>query len=116
MEETSSPIPEAHTPWTQPHSSLAPYSPASRVVFRLVGLGGGTGACLPGTLAFFLMGGTSSPLWLAPAVAPFGGTGVFLGLGLGLGLGGAEGGRTGAAGVSEWFSEFSTNEKLNRAD
>lgn len=84
-------------------------------MFRLVGLGGGSGACLPGALVFFLMGGTSSPLWLAPAVAPFGGTGDFLGLGLGLGLGGAEGGRAGAAGVSEWFSVFSINEKVNRS-
>lgn len=107
---------QSPAPWTQPHSTLAPYSPASRVVFRLVGLGGGTGACLPGALAFFLMRGTSSPLWLAPAVAPFGGTGVFLGLGLGLGLGGAGGSRAGAAGVSEWFSVFSTSEKLNRID
>lgn len=92
------------------------YSPASRAVFRLVGLGGGVGACLQGALTFFLLGGTSSPLWLAPAVAPLGGTGDFLGLGLGLGLGGAVGGRAGAAGVSEWISGSSTNEKVNRAD
>lgn len=85
-------------------------------MFRLVGLGGGVGACLLGALKFFLLGGTSSPLWLAPAVASLGGTGDFLGLGLGLGLGGAVGGRAGAAGVSEWISGFSTNEKVNRAD
>lgn len=72
------------------------------------------GACLPGTLVFFLIGGTSSPLGLAPAAAPFGGTGVLGGLGLGLGLGRVEGGGAGAAGVSEWFSVFSTNEKVNR--
>lgn len=52
---------------------------------------------------------------LAPAAAPFGSTGVFLGLGLGLGLGRVEGGGAGAAGVSEWFSVFSTNEKVNRS-
>lgn len=34
---------------------------------------------------------------------------LFFGLGLGLGLEGTVGGR--AAGVSEWISEFSTNEK-----
>lgn len=96
------------TPW-------GGYSPASRVAFRLVGLGRGTGTCLPGVLVFFLIGGTSSPLGLAPAAAPFGGTGVFLGLGLGLGLGRAGGGGTGAAGVSEWFSVFSTNKKVNRS-
>lgn len=72
------------------------------------------GACLPGALVIFLIGGTSSPLGLAPAAAPFGGTGVFLGLGLGLGLGRAGDG-TGAAGVAEWFSVFSTNEKVNRS-
>lgn len=73
------------------------------------------GACLPGALVIFLLGGTSSPLGLAPAAAPFGGTGVFLGLSLGLGLGRAAGHGTGAAGVSEWFSVFSTNEKANRS-
>lgn len=52
---------------------------------------------------------------LAPAAAPFGGTGVLGGLGLGLGLGRVEGGGAGAAGVSEWFSVFSTNEKVNRS-
>lgn len=79
-------------------------------MFRLVGLGGGTGACLLGALTFFLVGGTSSPLWLAPdVVPPLGGTGDFFGLGLSLGLEGTVGGR--AAGVSEWISEFSTNEK-----
>lgn len=75
------------------------------------------GACLLGALTFFLLGGTSSPLWLGPdVVAPLGGTGDFFGLGLGLGLGGTVGGRAGAAGVSEWISVFSTNEKVNRAD
>lgn len=73
------------------------------------------GACLPGALVIFLLGGTSSPLGLAPVAAPFGGTGVFLGLSLGLGLGRAAGHGTGAAGVSEWFSVFSTNEKANRS-
>lgn len=85
-------------------------------MFRLVGLGGGVGACLLGALTFFLLGGTSSPLWLAAAVAPLGGPGDFFGLGLGLGLGGAVGGRVGAAVGSEWISVFSTNEKVNRAD
>lgn len=75
-------------------------------MFRLAGLGGGTGACLPGALVIFLIGGTSSPLGLTPAAAPFGGPGVFLGLGLGLGLGRAGGGGAGA-GVSGWFSVFS---------
>lgn len=74
------------------------------------------GACLLGALTVFLLGVTSSPLWLAPAVAPLGGTGDFFGLGLGLGLGGAVGGTAGAASVSEWISVFSTNEKANRAD
>lgn len=73
------------------------------------------GACLPEALVFFFIGGTSSPLGLAPAAAPFGGTGVLGGLGLGLGLGRVEGGGAGAAGVSEWFSVFSTNEKVNRS-
>lgn len=82
---------------------------------RLVGLGGGVGACLLGALTFFLLGVTSFPLWLAPAVAPLGGTGDFLGLGLGLGLGGAVGGGAGATGVSEWTAGCSTNEKVNRA-
>lgn len=73
------------------------------------------GACLLGALTFFLLGGTSSPLWLAPTVAPLGGTGDFFGLGLGLSLGGVVGDKAGAAGVSEWISVFSTNEKVNRA-
>lgn len=73
------------------------------------------GACLPGALVIFLIGSTSSPLGPAPAAAPFGDTGVFLGLGLGLGLGRAGGGGAGAADVSEWFSVFSINEKVNRS-
>lgn len=109
---SSEPTPEPSTLDSAPQRA---YSPASRVAFRLAGLGGGTGTCLPGALVFFLIGGTSSPLGLAPAAAPFGGTGVFLGLGLGLGLGRAGGGGAGVAGVSEWFSVFSTNEKVNRS-
>lgn len=112
LEKVMSPTPEPNTLDSSPQGA---YSPASRVVFRLVGLGGGMGACLPGALVIFLIGGTSSALGLAPAAAPFGGTGVFLGLGLGLGLGRAGGDGTGAAGVSEWFSVFSTNEKVNRS-
>lgn len=109
---SSEPTPEPSTLDSAPQRA---YSPASRVAFRLAGLGGGTGTCLPGALVFFLIGGTSSPLGLAPAAAPFGGAGVFLGLGLGLGLGRAGGGGAGVAGVSEWFSVFSTNEKVNRS-
>lgn len=112
LEKAMSPTPAPNTLDSSPQGA---YSPASRVVFRLVGLGGGMGACLPGALVIFLLGGTSSPLGLAPAAAPFGGTGVFLGLSLGLGLGRAAGHGTGAAGVSEWFSVFSTNEKANRS-
>lgn len=115
LEEATEPIPEPDILNSIPLCTRA-YSPASRVVFRLVGLGGRVGACLLGALTFFLLGGTSSPLWPAPAVAPLGGTGDFLGLGLGLGLGGAVGGRAGAAGVSGWIAVFSTNEKVNRAD
>lgn len=107
-----SPTPE---PSTRDSTPLGAYLPTSRVVFRLVGLGGGMGACLPEALVFFLIGGTSSPLGLAPAAAPFGGTGVLGGLGLGLGLGRVEGGGAEAVGVSEWFSVFSTNEKVNRS-
>lgn len=68
------------------HPHKEPYSPVSRVVFRLLGLGGGVGACLPGDLAYFLLGGTSSPLGPAPAEAPFGGSDGFLGLALALDL------------------------------
>lgn len=111
ISRSNQPHPEPNTLDSSPQGA---YSPASRVVFRLAGLGGGTGACLPGALVIFLIGGTSSPLGLTPAAAPFGGPGVFLGLGLGLGLGRAGGGGAGA-GVSGWFSVFSINEKVNRS-